>query len=57
MADNSLNDLPDSLRKDPRFLYALADIKLRLRCAARRDMFKLAQALAKKGNKHAKNHR
>ena len=57
MAHNSFNDLPDSLRKDPRFLYALADIKLRMRCAVKREMFKLAQEVAKKGNKHAKNHR
>ena len=57
MANNSLNDLPDSLKKDPHFLYALADIKLRMRWEAKQDMFKLVQELANKGNKHAKNHR
>ena len=57
MADTSLNDLPDCLKKDPHFLYALADIKLRMRWDAKWDMFKLVQELAKKGNKHAKNHR
>ena len=57
MADTSLNNLPDCLKKDPHFLYALADIKLRMRWDAKWDMFKLVQELAKKGNKHAKNHR
>lgn len=57
MADNSLNDLPDSLKKDPHFLYALADLKLRMRWEAKHDMFKRVQELANKGNEHAKNHR
>ena len=57
MADNSFNNLPDCLKKDPHFLYALADIKLRMRWEAKWNMFKLAQELANKGNEHAKNHR
>lgn len=57
MADNELNDLPDSLKNDPRFLYELADIKLRQRMVIKQAMFKLAQKVAKKGKKHAKNHR
>ena len=53
MADKSLNNLPDCLKKDPHFLYALADIKMRMRCEAKCDMFRRAQELAKKGNEHA----
>ena len=53
MADNSFNNLPDCLKKDPHFLYALADIKLRMRWEAKWNMFKLAQELANKGNEHA----
>lgn len=50
MADNSLNDLPDSLKKDPRFLYELADIKLRMRWAAKWDMFSTAIGTTDKRN-------
>lgn len=42
MADNSLKDLPDSLKKDPYFLYALSDVRLRMRWEAKRDMFSTA---------------
>ena len=51
MTDNSLNDLPDSLEKDPHFLYALADVRLRMRWVGElHDMFSAAV-----GTNHKRN--
>lgn len=51
MSDNSLKYLPDSLKKDPHFLYALADVKLRMRWVGEmHDMFTMAICTTSKRN-------
>ena len=51
MTDNTLNDLPDSLKKDPHFLYALADVRLRMRWVGEmHDIF-----VAATGTNHKRN--
>ena len=51
MTDNTLNDLPDSLKKDPHFLYALADVRLRMRWVGEmHDMFVAATGTIGKRN-------